>query len=251
MTTSAPAAAPPKTGRHQRSIRNYLLDSRFQLKYTGFIVGAALVVAAFLGIFLWRTSREVTSQSEQVVQSSKRVAEESRKVSDVVKMTIKDDPVYGQNPELMATFSGASDDSQKEVERQQQEVESHHEALVRQQRNMGLSLFGGLTVMVLLMGIMGIYTTHKIAGPIYKMKLLLRQVAGGKLTFHATLRKGDELQEFFTTFQDMVDQLKGRQAREVERIEAALAEAQAQGASDAALAKLRALQEDMKRALDA
>jgi nitrogen fixation/metabolism regulation signal transduction histidine kinase len=250
MTTSAPAAAPPKTGRHQRSIRNYLLDARFQLKYTGFIVGAALVVAAFLGVFLWRTSREVMSQSEQVVQSSKRVADESRKVSDVVKMTIKDDPVYGQNPELMATFSSASDDSQKEVERQQQEVESHHQALVKQQRNMGLALFGGLTLMVVLMGLMGIYTTHKIAGPIYKMKLLLRQVATGKLNFKATLRKGDELQDFFVAFQDMVDQLKSRQAREVERLEAALAEAQAQGVSEAALAKARALHEDMKRTLE-
>src|SRR5438105_5022320 len=117
MTTSAPAAAEaPKTGRHQRSIKNYMLDAPFQLKYTGFIVGAALVVAALLGGFLWKSNADLAAQSSNVVEQSRKVTEESKKVSDMVKMTIKDDPVYSENPELLNTVTNTSADSDNAVD---------------------------------------------------------------------------------------------------------------------------------------
>lgn len=253
MTTApAPRAgeAPPQTGRHQRSIRNYLLDAPFQLKYTSFIVGAALVVAGVLGVFLWRANAELARQSDSVVQESRRVTEESRKVSDMVKMTIKDDPIYSENPELLSTVAGASSESDKAVEQQQKAVEASAAALVRQQKVMSWSLIGGLSLLVILMGALGILVTHKVAGPIYKMKLLLGQVGAGKLNFRGGLRKGDELQHFFQAFQAMVEKLKARQADEVGKLDAALAEARAKGAGDEALAKVDALREEMKKALD-
>lgn len=252
MTTApAPAAEAPKTGRHQRSFKNYLLDAPFQLKYTGFIVGGALVVAAVLGVFLWKANADLAMQSNSVVESSRKVTEESKKVSDMVKMTIKDDPVYSENPELLATVAGASSESDQAVDQQQKNVEASATALVHHQKTMAWSLIGGLSLLVVLMGIMGIFVTHKIAGPIYKMKQLLGQVGAGKLNFRGGLRKGDELVHFFEAFQKMVEQLKARQSKEVEMLEAALAEAKAKGASDDAVAKLRTLLEDMKRAAEA
>ena len=53
-TTAISATDPP--GAHKRSVRNYLLDSRFQLKYTGFLVAVALMVSVFLGGFLYATA---------------------------------------------------------------------------------------------------------------------------------------------------------------------------------------------------
>ena len=50
----ASAAPLPATGRHQRRLRNYLLDSHFQLKYTGYLVGIALLFSFSLGILIWR-----------------------------------------------------------------------------------------------------------------------------------------------------------------------------------------------------
>jgi nitrogen fixation/metabolism regulation signal transduction histidine kinase len=251
MTTApAPAAEAPKTGRHQRSIKNYMLDAPFQLKYTGFIVGGALIVAAVLGVFLWISNAELASQSNNVVEQSRKVTEESKKVSDMVKMTIKDDPIYSENPELLNTVAGASTEADQAVDQQQKNVEAHAASLIHQQKVMAWSLIGGLSLLVLFMGVMGIFVTHKIAGPIYKMKQLLGQVADGKLNFRGGLRKGDELVHFFLAFQAMVDKLKHRQQVEVSTIEAAIAEAKAKGASDDALAKLNALQQDMKRALE-
>ncbi len=80
MTTASTTAE--KSGRQQRSIKNYLLDAHFQLKYTGYLVGVALLISIVLGVFLWRTSMHVVEESD-------KVAEESKKVSDVVKMQMK------------------------------------------------------------------------------------------------------------------------------------------------------------------
>ena len=223
MTTSAPAAPAEKTGRHQRSIKNYLLDAPFQLKYTGYLVGVALVISIVLGVFLWRTSN--------------KVVDESAKVSDVVKMSIKNDPIYGDNPELMKSFTDSSVESDNRV--------------AQQQRAMLYSVVGGLSLLVVMIGLVGIFITHKIAGPVYKMKSLLKQVGQGKLNFpRGGLRKGDELQHFFDVFLKMTDDLKARQQREVELLEAGIAAAKAAGASEESLEKISTVHKEMKSALD-
>jgi methyl-accepting chemotaxis protein len=237
-TSNFPSAGPnTSTGRYKRSVKNYLIDSRFQLKYTGMIVLIAVVISGILGVFLYRTSREVIAESY-------KVAEESKKVSDVVKMTIKDDPIYSQNPELAASFAQASIDSDRQIEEQRK-------ALIRQQKTMLYSLVGGLALMVVLIGLLGIYFTHKVAGPIYKMKMLLRQVGEGKLVFQGRLRKGDELQDFFDAFATMVDKLRERQKHEVDQLDAALRIASGNAsANQESLAKVETVRDEMKRALD-
>ncbi len=223
MTTQAPAAPAEKTGRHQRSIKNYLLDAPFQLKYTGYLIGVALVISIVLGVFLWRTSN--------------KVVDESNKISDVVKMSIKNDPIYGDNPELMKSFTDSSAESDNRV--------------LQQQRAMLGSVVGGLTLLCVLIGLLGIYITHKVAGPVFKMKQLLKQVGQGKLNFpRGGLRKGDELQHFFDAFLKMADDLKARQRNEVEMLEAGIASAKSSGASDEALAKIIAVRDEMKASLD-
>jgi methyl-accepting chemotaxis protein len=232
MTTSNhPSTAP---GRYKRSFRNLLIDSRFQFKYTGYVVLVAMVVSGLLGTFLYSTSREVISESQRVV-------EESKKVSDVVMMSIKDN--YGQDTDLASAFTDEASKSDKKLEDQQA-------SLVRQQQKMLSALIGALAFLVIVIGMCGIWFTHKIAGPVYKMKILLRQVGDGKLVFHGSLRKGDELQDFFEAFSTMVDKLRERQAKEVSQLDAALQLAGEAGASQESLAKVRLVRDEMKRAID-
>ena len=40
--------------RYQRRLRNYLLDARFQLKYTGYLVATAILLSVALGSLLWK-----------------------------------------------------------------------------------------------------------------------------------------------------------------------------------------------------
>jgi methyl-accepting chemotaxis protein len=239
MTTPAQADSPkppqPANGKYKRSFRNYLIDSKFQLKYTSFILIAAVAISGVLGVFLWRTSREVVLESQKVV-------EQSKKVSDVVKMSIKDE--YGDNPELAREFA-------KESDTQDGKIQAQQDALVRQQRTMLFSLVGALAFMVFLIGVLGTYFTHKVAGPIYKMKLLLKQVADGRLNVNAKLRKGDELQDFFDVFAGMVENLRARKTAEVALLDGALDEAKGKGVDEGVLTGFVRVRDDLKRPLDA
>ncbi|MBN9162689.1 MAG: HAMP domain-containing protein, partial [Myxococcales bacterium] len=230
MTTSAqPAsAAAPK---YKRSIKNYLLDAKFQLKWTGRIILVALAISALMGVFLYQTSREVTEQSQKVIAQGTALINESQKNSDLVKMQIKDQ--YADSPELAATFNKSADELDKQLQQKHTALEAQAATTKSQQQTMMLALIAGLTLLVVLIGLLGIYFTHKVVGPIYKMKMLLRQVGDGKLNFQGKLRKGDELQDFFEVFAGMVEKLKARQAAEVEELAAAITEAKESGASEA------------------
>ncbi len=238
--SGAPSAAPLPPSmppvRYKRSIKNYLIDSRFQLKYTSYIILIAVAISAVLGTFLYRTSNRVVQQGHKVV-------EESKKVSDVVRMNITKDPIYSDNPDLTEAFASGALESDKKIEDQQLE-------LVRQQQNMLYTLVATLTLMVFLIGILGIYFTHKVAGPIYKMKMLLRQVGEGKLKFYGRLRKGDELQDFFEAFAVMVERLRARQARELEQLEKAVKLAESAGGNKDSIAEMCVVRDKMRASLE-
>jgi nitrogen fixation/metabolism regulation signal transduction histidine kinase len=236
------------TGRYKRSVRNLLIDSRFQLKYTGILVLVAIAVSSLLGGFLYRTSREVVAESARVVDESARVVEESKKVSDVVMMSIKDN--YGQDGDLAQAFNEEAQKSDQKVLEQQKLLIAQQRALVIQQQRMFVSLVAAFAALVLLIGGFGIWFTHKISGPIYKMKILLRQVGDGRLVFQGKLRKGDELQDFFEAFSSMVDKLRDRQGKEVAQLDAAIRMAGAAGASQESLSKVQLVRDEMKRAID-
>jgi nitrogen fixation/metabolism regulation signal transduction histidine kinase len=257
------ATAPLAGGRHQRRLRNYLLDPHFQLKYSSYLVLIAVVISVGLGGFLWSTSREVLEQSqkaveqgEQVVARGREVVAESQKVSAVVQMNIVKDPVYSDNPALLEAFKSdaAEQDArlkqqQAALEGQSQELKRQSTAIKSQQNVMFFALFGALTLLVVFIGFAGIIVTHKIAGPIHKMKRQIGDVGSGHLKVPSPLRKGDELVEFFDTFRDMVIHLRERQQGEIDKLEAALTHLDGK-ASDEAMQPLRSLHADMKAALD-
>lgn len=260
MTQAATAGA---SGRHQRRLRNYLLDSRFQLKYTGYMVGVAVLLSAVLGVLLWRTSVAAISQSQTAVAESRRavvvgqqVIEESQKVSEVVRMNIVKDPVYQDSPELLDAFKADAkkqDDTlasqQRQLASQVQALEHQASSLAAQQRATLWTLLAGLTALVVLIGCIGIVVTHKVAGPIFKMKRQLRDVGEGKLKIPGKLRKGDELVEFFETFDQMVRRLRENQEVEIGKLDAALAQLEP-GVDSASLEPLKQLRADMLAALD-
>jgi methyl-accepting chemotaxis protein len=250
MTTSAaPAPAPAaKKVKYKRSLKNYMLDPRFQLKWTGMIIGVAFVISAIMGVFLYRTTSEVTAQSYKVIAQGEGLIKESQKNSELVKMQIKDQ--YSEAPELADSFAKGAKELDEQIEAKHKLLLAQQQQTIAQQNTMLTSLVAGLALLVILIGILGIYFTHKVVGPIYKMKMLLRQVGDGKLNFYGKLRKGDELQDFFVVFAEMVEKLKNRQRGEVAELEAAMEEARKSGASDDAISKIQHVRDEMKAALD-
>jgi nitrogen fixation/metabolism regulation signal transduction histidine kinase len=235
----------PAPGRHHRSARNYLLDRKFQLKYAGFLMAIALVLSSGLCALLWRTSDRVIEQSrESVKQGQEAVRQgqetvkrgealivESRKVSQVVAMTAE--TCYKDVPQVKEQFAADAARDEEKLKQEQDRLKRDAADLVARQGELGaqasrveaqqrivlIVLVAGLTVFVFVLGFAGIVFTHKVAGPIFKMKRLLREVGSGKLVIREKLRKGDELQHFFEAFELMVGDLRGKQEKEISRLD--------------------------------
>ena len=245
--SDAPRSATSATaGRHHRSARNYLLDTHFQLKYTGFLVGIALFLSMALGLIIWNTSRKVIQQSrtavlqgqetvergQETVERGKQVLVQSKRVSQVVAMNIAKE--YKDDPELAKTFGEAASQDERKLEEEQIRLERDAADLKKQaemlraqaveveeqQRLFLVGLWVMLSLLVVVIGLAGIVFTHKIAGPVFKMKRLLRQVGEGKLVLRERLRKGDELQHFFEAFEKMVETLRDHQKGEIAKVDA-------------------------------
>jgi nitrogen fixation/metabolism regulation signal transduction histidine kinase len=246
MPTTAPPAA-EQTGSYKRSFRNYLLDSRFQLKYTSYLVLVALAISGVMGAVLYTTTRAMVEESSKVVEESQKVSEESKKVSEVSRMNIKD--LASDSPELLAEFNKEAAEHDKTIADQQQAIADNQAMLIDRQRVVIWSLVGGLALMVALIGLLGIYFTHKVAGPIYKMKRLLKHVGQGNLRVDARLRKGDELQDFFDAFTQMVAGLREMEKQQLDDLEKAI-DALGRGAKAEADESLGRVREAMKGTLE-
>ncbi len=251
------------SGRHKRSLKNYLLDPHFQLKYTGYLVLIAVLLSVALGLVLWRTSDAVLVQSEksvslgeQVVKRGRDVVDESKKVSQVVKMNIVKDPDYKDNPALLEAFEADAKgqderliDQQRDLEDQAKALRLQSDELASQRRTMSYALIGVLVALVVFIGLAGVVVTHRVAGPIFKMKRQLRDVGNGSLRIPSALRKGDELVHFFETFADMVRSLRERQEQEIALLDAAILKLEGKAQADD-LKPLLELREEMQGALD-
>lgn len=196
----------PSDGAPKRKLRNYLLDRRFQLKYTSMVVGVTLVVASLLGAVAYTESKGQTEALQ-------------------IQLAVQPD----LDPQVAA----------------------HLDAFGKQRdRQMLAGILAGIGLLTLALGLTGIVITHKIIGPAYRIRKLLATVAKGHLRVDGALRRGDELQDVFNAFNDMVSSLRGRQADEITQLDAALAKAHARGVTDDELQPFRSLRDRMQSQLD-
>jgi hypothetical protein len=196
----------PAAGAPKRKLRNYLLDKRFQLKYTGMVVGVTLVVASILGALAYRESKGQT---------------------EAIQIQLASQPDL--DPQTAANLESFGRERDREIL---------------------ASIIGGIAILVVALGLTGIVVTHKMVGPAYKIRLLLAKVAAGHLRVDGGLRKGDELQDVFNAFNDMVNTLRTRQAAEIALLDDALVKAEGAGTPAEVLATFRQIRARMQSELD-
>ncbi|MBN2574945.1 MAG: hypothetical protein JXP73_10320 [Deltaproteobacteria bacterium] len=91
----------------------------------------------------------------------------------------------------------------------------------------GIAGFGLL--LVLTVTAVGIWMTHRIAGPLHNIGSVFARIRDNKLPEDLrNLRKGDELQAFHAGFREMYDAIRARVLRDNEAIEKAIAAIEAQ-----------------------
>lgn len=118
----------------------------------------------------------------------------------------------------------------------------------------GIAGFGVLLIMSIFAA--GIWITHKVAGPLFSMSAICARVRDGKLSPSLRqLRKGDELQEFYSSFRDMYEALRTRAHGDVQALSNAISALEAvtprPSHVETALAQLRDLRRVKEQSLDA
>jgi hypothetical protein len=91
-------------------------------------------------------------------------------------------------------------------------------------RTVLLGIIGFGVILVLSIGAVGILLTHRVAGPLYKISSFFGRIRDNRLgPAPNKLRKGDELQNFYSSFRDMHHAIRGRVEEDVRVLENALA----------------------------
>ena len=123
-------------------------------------------------------------------------------------------------------------------------------------RTVLFGIIGFGIILVLSIGGVGILLTHKVAGPLYKISSFFGRIRDNKLgPAPAKLRKGDELQDFYLSFREMHQAVRGRVEDDVRVLEGALTsiEATAEGRAPSiqkALDELRQLRKRKEESLE-
>ena len=119
----------------------------------------------------------------------------------------------------------------------------------------GIIGFG--VVLFLSLSAVGILITHKVVGPLYKISSLFARVRDNRMTKAPMgLRKGDELQDFYTSFREMHEAVRERVVEDVKVVGSAVAALETSAgattpAVQRALDELRQLKKRKEESLEA
>jgi len=231
--------------RHNKS---YLLDPRFQLKWTGYLVVVVVFVMAGLGFVIARTAGHASDTASLAVKQAEKAYEESKSNNILTRRTMQ--LAGGDNPALQMVMDESLNEVDAQSEKNLADVRSRQADIAAGRRNLQNLLIGAGVALVVLLALMGILITHRIVGPVHKMKRLLRRVSTGRLVIEDRLRKGDELEDLFDTFLQMTYSLRAMQIARLATLDTTLRRAEATETPDDVLDGMRALRAQLVLGLE-
>lgn len=204
--------------RHKRKLRNYLLDSQFQLKYTGIVIGVTAILSFVLGYYLYKEivvsqntilARDLSSDTFIIPPTEPAKLFE---VTEQVTSKIHDEVSEAARAKLAVVIKINNAPAGTTADLYQ---DSFGSELGRKSWVLGAAL----GVFLFVLSIFWIYLTHRIAGPVFKLKLLFSKVKGDHIKVDGRLRKGDELQDAFQSFHSMIERLRDDRQGKAEKID--------------------------------
>jgi nitrogen fixation/metabolism regulation signal transduction histidine kinase len=232
----------------RRRKTSYLLDPRFQLKWTSYLVAVVLVVMTALGVVIARTASHASDTADVAVKQAEKAYKESQSNSILAKQCAQS--VAPDNPTLAAIMDDSLGEVDSQSEKNLADVRLQKTGIEEDRVKLRRLMLGSAGALLLLLLLMGIIITHRIVGPVHKMKRLLRRVSTGRLVVDERLRKGDELEDLFETFLQMTYSLRAMQRARIATLDAALKRAESTGANEDVLDGMRALRAQLTLGLE-
>ncbi|HTS82446.1 MAG TPA: signal protein [Myxococcaceae bacterium] len=206
----------------QRRLRNYLLDAPMQLRFTAVLVLATLLGAGLLGIFLARALNRLAEQAERAVEARAAAAQASHELGNAsLSKTLLE---RFNDPEFTAQLQRQSRAIDAAYQAEQVQVSEQRREVAREATRIGWLVLFSVGVFALAVLLLGIVVTHRIAGPVYRVRRLLDDLGQGRreVPRHG-LRDGDELRELFESASALVKTLRAEDEETLEVVAAALA----------------------------
>jgi len=206
----------------QRKLRNYLLDAPLQLRFTAVLVLATLLGAGLLGIFLARALNRLSEHAERAVEARAVAAQASHELGNAsLSKTLLD---RFNDPQFTAQLERQSRAIDAAYQAEQVQVAEQRREVARESGRITRLVFLSVAVFGLAVLLLGIVLTHRIAGPVFRVRRLLSDLDQGRrdVPRHG-LRDGDELRELFDAASSLVKTLRAEDEATFEAVAVALA----------------------------
>ena len=254
---------------YKRSWKNLLLNKRYQLRFTLFMVGLSALLMALLGWWVMAVAGRATTVAinnvlgEEVCKDPSAAAAAPDEDAPVEaepapaaepptgrpKVTIEESEMQILDSPTRKAATPAEDPAA--LRATYDECKDHQAAqiskLESRKRLIFWVLIGVGSMLVIGLLFYGIKMTHRVAGPLHKVQLYMAKLKDGKYDTVYNLRKGDHLVDFYAHFKLAHAGMKKWQEEDVARLKAVIAaaeEGKLEGRSPelaAALADLKAL----------
>jgi hypothetical protein len=266
---------------YKRSWKNLLLNKRYQLRFTLFMVGLSAVLMALLGWWVMAVAGRATTVAINNVLGEEVCKDPSLVQAQPAEEPVPDDAdVIAQPAEPPPGAEGGSGRAKPVVTIEESEMQildtppakkaappagedpaalrakfeecKQHQAaqidvLERRKHLIFWVLIGVGSMLVIGLLFYGIKMTHRVAGPLHKVQLYMAKLKDGKYDTVYNLRKGDHLVDFYAHFKLAHAGMRKWQEDDVARLKAIIAAAEEGKLEErspelaAALADLRAL----------
>lgn len=170
--------------------KNYLINSKFQLKYTFAIVAMLLVVMLVTGFGLYMGMWGSIIENLSMFQVSHNI-ENAQRIADYENARYRKGDYRLERIFREAELLSA------------QEKETMKNVL----RSVNRSLIPKVAILVALIFLAGIFISHKLAGPMYRIEKSAEAIQHGDLRVNFKIRKSDEMRNVAGALEEMVEVL--------------------------------------------
>jgi len=270
---------------YKRSWKNLLLNKRYQLRFTLFMVVLSTLLMTGLGLWIMVVANETT----KVAITSERgrcpkvptieAPYEEAPPAPSVPMKLDDDAAGSdagsgkdagdtgaRHPKISVTLDDMKfpdpvtivppvpkDFGKRVIDHWTCELDSAStiQRLEAGRLRILYTLIGAGVLLVLGLAVYGIKMTHRVAGPLFKVQLYLAKMREGRFDKVYNLRKGDQLVDFYEHFKHAHAGVVNIEKSDIERLEKVIAAAEAAGAGDhPAVGELRAMLERKEKSIE-
>jgi hypothetical protein len=167
--------------------RRYLVDLRFQLKWTLIITLAGGLTATVFSGLLWRSLSEQNALLAEALRTDDTLRKRS---ADILVLLLNMPHTTAAERAKYEQRFGALQGEHRRSQQAKHALRAHN-------RHARYWVVGAVVLITAALFVWGVLLTHRVAGPLYVIRGHFRAFLEGQPIQRRPLRKGDELQELY------------------------------------------------------